>query len=67
MALYRSFLCAFRDTEDFTEEQVKHLEDVFQQSLPPNKQVLTLTEFKKIIPSKNVRALQVGKLLNVTR
>ena len=40
---------------DLTEEQVKSLEEVFEQNLPPNKQSLTLKEFKKIMPSKNVR------------
>ena len=39
---------------DFTEEQVKNLEDVFRQNLPPDKDSLTLTEFKKLKPSKNV-------------
>ena len=44
----------YRDTMDFTEEQVKNLEDVFRQNLPPDKDSLTLTEFKKLMPSKNV-------------
>ena len=39
---------------DLTEDQVKHLEDVFRQNLPANKECLTLTEFKKLMPSKNV-------------
>ena len=43
-----------RDTMDLTEDQVKHLEDVFRQNLPANKECLTLTEFKKLMPSKNV-------------
>ena len=42
---------------DLTEEQVKSLEEVFRQNLPPNKESLTLKEFKKIMPSKNVRIL----------
>ena len=41
---------------DLTEEQVKSLEEVFQLNLPPNKESLTLKEFKKIMPSKNVRS-----------
>ena len=45
------------------EAEVKNLEDIFDQSHPPNKQSLTLTEFKKIMPSKNVRALQNVKIL----
>ena len=47
-------LC-FRDTMDLTEEQVQILEDVFRQNLPPNQNTLTLKEFKKFMPSKNVR------------
>ena len=41
---------------DLTEEQVNTLEGVFKQNLPPNKDHLTFTEFKKFMPSKNVRA-----------
>ena len=40
---------------DLTEEQVQTLEDVFRQNLPPNQNTLTLKEFKKFMPSKNVR------------
>ena len=43
---------------DFTEEQVKNLEDVFRQNLPPDKDSLTLTEFKKLMPSKNVKTFE---------
>ena len=43
-----------RDTMDLTEDQVKHLEEVFRRNLPKNKECLTLTEFKKLMPSKNV-------------
>ena len=39
---------------DLTEDQVKHLEDVFRKNLPANKECLSLTEFKKLMPSKNV-------------
>ena len=45
----------FRDTMDLTEEQVQNLEDVFRQNLPPDQNTLTLKEFKKFMPSKNVR------------
>ena len=55
---YRHFFCLtlfyYRDTLDFTEEQVKNLENVFRQNLHPNKEKLTLKEFKKLMPSKNV-------------
>ena len=40
---------------DLTEEQVQNLEDVFRQNLPPDQNTLTLKEFKKFMPSKNVR------------
>ena len=43
---------------NLTEEQVQILEDVFRQNLPPNQNTLTLKEFKKIMPSKNVRMNQ---------
>jgi hypothetical protein len=33
---------------------VKTLEEMFKQNLPHNKTELTLQEFKKIMPSKNV-------------
>ena len=48
-------MLSFRDTMDLTEEQVQILEDVFRQNLPPNQNTLTLKEFKKFMPSKNVR------------
>ena len=38
---------------DFSPEKIRHLEEIFKQHLPPNKNCLTLTEFKKIMPSKN--------------
>jgi hypothetical protein len=44
----------FRHKEDFSPEQVKTLEEMFKQNLPHNKTELTLQEFKKIMPSKNV-------------
>ena len=43
-----------RDTMDFTEEQVKEIEHIFRKNLPPNKESLTLPEFKKLMPSNNV-------------
>ena len=42
-----------RHTDDFTPGQIKMLEDIFKQHLPPNKKHLTLSEFKGIMPSKN--------------
>ena len=48
-------MICFRDTMDLTEDQVQNLEDVFRQNLPPNQNTLTLKEFKKFMPSKNVR------------
>ena len=43
-----------RDTIEFTEEQVKDIEHIFRKNLPPNKESLTLPEFKKLMPSNNV-------------
>ena len=42
-----------RYSDDFTPDQIKHLENVFKQHLPANKSSLTLEEFKNIMPSKN--------------
>lgn len=42
-----------RRPDDFSPEQVRQLEEIFKQHLPPNKNFLTLTEFKNIMPSKN--------------
>ena len=42
-----------RYTENFTPDQIKHLEDVFKSQLGKGKDHLTLDEFKKIMPSKN--------------
>ena len=53
----------FRDNEDFSAEQVSKMRQVFSESLPPDKTSLTLEEFKKIMPNKNVffvqRAFQI--------
>ena len=49
----------FRHKEDFSPEQVRTLEEMFRQNLPHNKTELTLQEFKKIMPSKNVSYLQI--------
>ena len=46
---------SYRGKKDLTEEQVQTLQDVFRQNLPPNKERLNLTEFKKLMPSKNVK------------
>ena len=43
-----------RYTDDFDQESVKLLEETFKENLPPGKDELTLNEFKKIMPSKNV-------------
>ena len=42
-----------RHTDDFSPEQIRRLEEIFHQNLPPNKNFLTLHEFKNIMPSKN--------------
>ena len=52
-----------RYTDDFTTEQIQLLEDIFKQHLPPNKNALTETEFKSIMPSKN--AFFVGRVFKI--
>ena len=52
-----------RYTDDFTTEQIQLLEDIFKQHLPPNKNYLTETEFKSIMPSKN--AFFVGRVFKI--
>ena len=52
-----------RYTDDFTTEQIQLLEDIFKQHLPPNKNYLTETEFKRIMPSKN--AFFVGRVFKI--
>ena len=37
-----------------SKEALKHLEDVFRSNLGKDKEELTITELKKIVPSKNV-------------
>ena len=42
-------LYAYRNNQDFTEEQIKTVEDFFLQNLPPNAQTLTLADFRKVM------------------
>ena len=44
-----------RNRTELTPENLKHLENVFQDNLAKDKEEFTLAEFKKIVPSKNVR------------
>lgn len=44
----------FRHLSELTEENLKHLEKVFRENLAKDKEEFTLSEFKKIVPSKNV-------------
>ena len=48
-------LLHYRDNEDFSVDQVSKMRQIFRESLPPDKTSLTLDEFKKIMPNKNVR------------
>ena len=45
---------SFRRNKELTAESVKHLEKVFRENLAKDKDEFTLSEFKKIVPSKNV-------------
>lgn len=42
-----------RHLSELTEENLKHLEKVFRENLAKDKEEFTLSEFKKIVPSKN--------------
>ena len=42
-----------------SKEALKHLEDVFRSNLGKDKEEFTLTEIKKIVPSKNVSNLDL--------
>ena len=44
----------YRDTGDFSEDQIQHLESIFQKHLSSSKERLTFKEFKNLLPSKNV-------------
>ena len=48
-----------RNTE-LTAESIKHLEKVFRENLAKDKDEFTLSEFKRIVPSKNVSWLLNG-------
>ena len=50
---YLHIICFRRNTE-LTAESIKHLEKVFRENLAKDKDEFTLSEFKKIVPSKNV-------------
>ena len=50
----------FRRNTELTAESIKHLEKVFRENLAKDKDEFTLSEFKRIVPSKNVsRSLAV--------
>ena len=50
----------FRRNTELTAESIKHLEKVFRENLAKDKDEFTLSEFKRIVPSKNVsRSLTV--------
>ena len=44
----------FRRNTELTAESIKHLEKVFRENLTKDKAEFTLSEFKRIVPSKNV-------------
>ena len=51
---------SFRRNKELTAESVKHLEKVFRENLAKDKDEFTLSEFKKIVPSKNVSYSNAG-------
>jgi hypothetical protein len=57
-AIYLLLLIIYccRNRTELTPENLKHLENVFRENLAKDKNEFTLAEFKKIVPSKNVRA-----------
>ena len=42
-----------RHTDDFDCDKIRKIEEIFKANLPPDKNALTLTEFKNIMKSKN--------------
>ena len=44
----------YRQSAEFSKEALKHLEDVFRANLGKDKEEFTITDIKKIVPSKNV-------------
>ena len=51
---YRISNFNFRRNTELTAESIKHLEKVFRENLAKDKDEFTLSEFKRIVPSKNV-------------
>ena len=54
-----------RNRTELTPENLKHLENVFQDNLAKDKEEFTLAEFKKIVPSKNVRYTSISFLQSI--
>ena len=52
--IFSSFNFHFRRNTELTAESIKHLEKVFRENLTKDKAEFTLSEFKRIVPSKNV-------------
>ena len=59
--LMNFFLLTFRRNTELTAESIKHLEKVFRENLAKDKDEFTLSEFKKIVPSKNVSVDRMKK------
>jgi hypothetical protein len=57
------FLKNFRRNTELTAESIKHLEKVFRENLAKDKDEFTLSEFKKIVPSKNVSVDRMKKTM----
>ena len=52
--LKAGFFFLYRRNTELTAESIKHLEKVFRENLAKDKDEFTLSEFKRIVPSKNV-------------
>ena len=52
--IFSSINFHFRRNTELTAESIKHLEKVFRENLTKDKAEFTLSEFKRIVPSKNV-------------
>ena len=57
----KNYLLYFRRNTELTAESIKHLEKVFRENLAKDKDEFTLSEFKKIVPSKNVSVDRMKK------
>ena len=59
LTLFLSLSPSFaRFSDEFNPVQVKALEEVFRRNLPPDQDQLSLQQFRRLMPTKNVSALR---------